>query len=47
MTPMAPVLAVVWHYWIAVPLAVGGVVLAIAIGAGYLKRVQAPKYPRS
>jgi hypothetical protein len=44
---MDPVLAVVWTYWIAVPLAVGAVLTAVAVAAGYLKRVQAPKYPRS
>jgi hypothetical protein len=43
---MDPVLAVVWHYWIAVPLAIGAVLLALAVVAGYLKRVQSAKYPR-
>ena len=38
--------AVVWHYWIAVPLAVGAVLLLLAVVAGYLKKVQAAKYPR-
>ncbi len=47
MAPMDPVLAVVWHYWIAVPLAVGAVLTAIAVVVGYLKRVQSVKYPRS
>ncbi|MDP9006484.1 MAG: hypothetical protein M3N15_06190 [Actinomycetota bacterium] len=43
----APVLAAkVWHYWIAVPLAAGGVLLLIATVAGYLKKVQSLKYPR-
>jgi hypothetical protein len=42
-----PVPAVVWHYWLAVPLAVGGILLAIAVVVGYLKRVQSAKYPRS
>ena len=47
MAAMDPVLAVVWHYWIAVPLAVGGVLLLVATIVGYLKQVQAAKYPRS
>ena len=47
MASMDPVLAVVWHYWIAVPLAIGAVLTAIAVVAGYLKRVQSVKYPRS
>ncbi len=43
----APVLAAkVWHYWIAVPLAAGGVLLLVATVAGYLKKVQSLKYPR-
>ena len=42
-----PVLAAkVWHYWIAVPLAAGGLLLVAATVAGYLKKVQALKYPR-
>jgi hypothetical protein len=42
---LTPVLAVVWHYWIALPL-VGGALLAIvATIVGYLKKVQSLKYP--
>ena len=44
---LAPVLAAkVWHYWIAVPLAGGGLLLLAATVAGYLRKVQALKYPR-
>ncbi len=39
--------AQVWHYWIAVPLAAGGVLLVVTVVAGYLKKVQALKYPRN
>ena len=47
MARMDPVIAAkVWHYWIAVPLAIGAVLTALAVVAGYLKRVQAAKYPR-
>ena len=38
--------AKVWHYWIAVPLAIGAVLTALAVVVGYLKGVQAAKYPR-
>ncbi len=42
-----PVLAAkVWHYWIGVPLAAGGVLLVAATVAGYLKKVQSLKYPK-
>ena len=48
MAGMAPVIAAkVWHYWIAVPLAIGAVLTALAVVAGYLRRVQSVKYPRS
>jgi len=47
MAAMDPVLAVAWHYWIAVPLAIGAVLTALAVVAGYLRRVQSVKYPRS
>ncbi|MEZ5168136.1 MAG: hypothetical protein R2695_17240 [Acidimicrobiales bacterium] len=39
-------LAVVWHYWIAVPLAASGVLIAIALIAGYLGTVTRARYPR-
>lgn len=39
--------AQVWHYWIAVPLAAGGVLAVVITIAGYLKKVQALKYPRN
>lgn len=39
-------LAVVWHFWIAVPLAVGTLIVAIATIGGYLKKVTYTRYPR-
>ena len=39
------VAGVVWHYWIAVPLVAGGVLAVVATVAGYLKKVQQPRYP--
>jgi hypothetical protein len=36
----------VWHYWLAVPLAAGGVLAVVATVAGYLKKVQSLKHPR-
>lgn len=38
-------LAVVWHYWIAVPIAALALILLIATVAGYLKKVTAMRYP--
>jgi hypothetical protein len=35
----------VWHYWIAVPLAIGGILFVIATIVGYLNKVVRPKYP--
>lgn len=42
----AMTVAVVWHYWIAVPLAAGAVLAVVATVGGYLKKVQSMKYPR-
>jgi hypothetical protein len=36
---------VVWHYWIAVPLAFGAVLFVIATIVGYLKNVTRYRYP--
>lgn len=43
---MAVVLAVVWHYWIAIPLVAGALLAIVATVAGYLVKVQSMKYPR-
>ncbi len=37
--------AKVWHYWLAVPLASGAVLAALATAVGYLKKVESLKYP--
>ena len=39
-------IAVVWHYWLAVALFVPAVLLVIGIVIGYLVKVVAPRYPR-
>ena len=39
-------LAVVWHFWIAVPLAASGVLITIAMIAGYVGSVSRSRYPR-
>lgn len=38
--------AVVWHFWIAVPLAVSAVLVTIAVIAGYVGTVSRARYPR-
>jgi hypothetical protein len=44
---IGPMLAVVWHYWIAVVLVIAAVIPAtVMIFAGYLRKTQAPKYGR-
>lgn len=43
---MDPMLAVVWHYWIGVALVIGAVLTLVAIGFGYLRKVESPRYPR-
>jgi hypothetical protein len=43
---MTPVLAVVWHFWIAVALAVPAVLLVIGLIVTYVRKVEMPRYPR-
>jgi len=38
--------AVVWHFWIAVPLAASGVLVMIMLIAGYVGTVSRARYPR-
>jgi hypothetical protein len=42
----AMTLAVVWHYWIAVPLAAGAILAVIATVAGYFVKVSSQRYPK-
>jgi hypothetical protein len=37
--------AVVWTFWIAPFLALGAVLLVVALGLGYLVKVVRPQYP--
>jgi hypothetical protein len=39
------VLAVIWHYWIGVVLALSCVLMVLALAAGYFSKVVRPKYP--
>ncbi|MGF1595586.1 MAG: hypothetical protein ACFCVK_01435 [Acidimicrobiales bacterium] len=39
-------LAVVWHYWIGLVLAIGVVGTLLAIAVGYLAKVESPRYPK-
>lgn len=44
---IAPMLAVVWHYWIAVVLVITAVIPAtVMMFANFLRKTQAPKYGR-
>ena len=38
--------AAVWHYWIAVVLALGGILFVITTIIGYVNKVTRPRYPR-
>ncbi len=40
------ILAVVWHYWIAVPLAAASVAAIVGTIGGYLAKVTYSRYPR-
>ena len=41
------ILAVVWHFWIAVPLAAGAIVAVAVSVIGYLQKVTYKRYPRN
>lgn len=45
MIPMAAILSVVWHYWLAVPLAAGAVLAVIATVVLYFQKVTKTRYP--
>lgn len=40
------IVGVVWHFWISVPLVVGGIVAVIVSIVGYLQKVTYRRYPR-
>lgn len=42
---MLPLLAVVWHFWIAVALVVPAILLIVGIIVMYVKKVVVPRYP--
>ena len=37
---------VIWHNWLAVPLAVGGLALTVATLVGYVQKVSSTRYPK-
>jgi hypothetical protein len=43
---MLTMLAVVWHYWIGVALAIGAVGTIAAVAGAYLKKVESIRYPK-
>jgi hypothetical protein len=42
---MEPILAVVWHQWIGVVLALSAIVLAVMTGVMYFVKVVRTRYP--
>lgn len=38
--------AVIWHYWLAVPLAAMAVLGLLATVVGYVKQVSSQRYPK-
>lgn len=39
-------LAVVWHFWISLPLVAGAILAIVASIVGYLQKVTYQRYPR-
>jgi len=46
MQTMNVLAGVIWHYWLAVPLVGGGILLCIGTLVGYLQKVSATRYPK-
>jgi len=44
--PMNVFAGVIWHYWLAVPLAIGAFALTVATLVGYFQKVSSTRYPR-
>jgi len=40
-------MAPVWHFWLAVPIALGAIAALIAVVAGYVISVTRSRYPKS
>jgi hypothetical protein len=45
-TGMVTLGAVVWHYWLAVPLAASAILWVVATVGGYLAQVTRTRYPK-
>ena len=43
---MGVLAGVIWHYWLAVPLAAVGVLSLVLSVVGYLTKVSSTRYPR-
>lgn len=39
-------LAVVWHFWIGLFLAIGAIATVVAVAIGYIVKVEMPRYPK-
>jgi len=39
-------LAVIWHFWIGLFLAIGSLAVIIAVIVGYFAKVESPRYPK-
>lgn len=52
LSALAPILATdtnpspVWHYWLAVPIALGGVVAVVSVVALYVSKVTRTRFPK-
>jgi hypothetical protein len=42
----APKTSPVWHYWLAVPIALGAIAAVITVVALYLSKVTRTRYPK-
>ena len=43
---MRVMLAVIWHFWLGVALAIAAVATVVAMVGGYFKTVESQRYPK-
>ncbi len=43
---MLLMLAVVWHFWIGVVLAISAIATVLAVVVSYIVKVEMPRYPK-
>jgi len=43
---MPTMIAVIWHYWLGMALAIGAIATVGALAVGYFRNVESTRYPK-